>query len=305
MATETSSIDDVLLAQNKTALTPTSPEEMRIESNEALEQTYQEVAAEDNAPSVQYNTSDEGDSHAEQEAQPLQAQPDYDDYGNEKPAPKVYTEDEVNERINRAIRERMARLERNTGQQQPTQAQMQQAAQQGFTYNENNPESWEQQLETFVERTFEKINQRQAMQMHQQKEAQLQAEFESKFHQGMSKFSDYHQVVGSQPITDAMVVATRSMPDPASFLYAAAKRAPQELQRIATLVDPLAQALEMGKLEERMRQQRPTTKAPKPIGKIQEDAAMPYKNNKEPTIEELIARDAARKLAKHNQHKRK
>ena len=51
-----------------------------------------------------------------------------------------------------------------------------------------------------------------------------------------------------------------------------------------------------------MRQTRPSTKAPKPLGRAQEDAALPHKNTKEPTIEELIAKDAAKKLARRNLH---
>ena len=78
---------------------------------------------------------------------------DYDDYGNTKTPPRTYTEEEVNERINKAVRERLSRGD-NTNQQ-PTQQQVVQQAQ-GFEYNPDSEESWEGQLEKFVRRTVSK-----------------------------------------------------------------------------------------------------------------------------------------------------
>jgi hypothetical protein len=227
-----------------------------------------------------------------------------DDYGNEKLAAKTYTEDEVNERINQAIRDRLARLERNTTQQQPNQAQVQQATQQGFEYNSESQDSWQQQLESFVEQTVDRMSHKQAQQAQQLREKQAQSEFETKFRSGMGKFKDFTDVVGKQPITDAMTLASRGMKDPAAFFYAASKRAPQELQRISQIPDYYVQMVEIGKLEEKMRKNAPVSGAPKPLGKIKEDSSLPLKTHREPTIEDLIAADAAKKRAAINKHRR-
>lgn len=188
-----------------------------------------------------------------------------DDYGNPKPESKMYTEEEVNERINKAIRDRLQRGN-NQQQQQPVQA-----AQQDFKYDESSDQSWEAQLETFVERTLEKVGQKQQAKALENKEAAIQAEFETKIHSGMSKFSDFVEVVGSKPITDAMTIATRSMKDPAAFLYAAAKTQAAELERISKIPDAYAQIAEIGRLEERMRKTKNATNAPKPLNKTAGD----------------------------------
>ena len=105
-----------------------------------------------------------------------------------------------------------------------------------------------------------------------------------------------------------MTIASRAMKDPAAFFYAAAKRAPQELQRIAQIPDQYVQMVEIGKLEERMKQSKSgnATKAPKPLGRIQEDGSIPYNSNKkEPTIEDLIAQDSAKRKAFYDSRRRK
>ncbi len=210
-------------------------------------------------------------------------QVELDDYGNEKPKQesKTYTEDEVNERINKAVRERLARLEKN----QPQAS----APQDSQPMHADDNASWEQQLESFVEQAVGKMSQKQAQQQQAAREHQAQMEFESKFQSSMSKFSDFVQVVGSQPITDAMTVATRAMNDPAAFLYAASKRHAPELQRIANLPDQYAQMVEMGKLEERMKKSKPVSSAPRPLTQTRDDSSYRMKQEPtEPTIEDLM-----------------
>lgn len=301
MTHETSSIDD-LLHPGKSLTQPAAPENNYVEP-EPIPEAQEEVAqAEEVEPSKIYELNEE----PEQEADTARPELEHDDYGNEKAASKTYTEDEVNERINQAIRDRLSRLERNTSQQQPNQAQVQQATQQGFEYNAESPESWQQQLESFVEHTVNRMSEKQARQAYEQREQQAQAEFETKFRSGMSRFNDYAQVVATQPITDAMTMASRAMKDPAAFFYAAAKRAPQELQRIANIPDQYAQMVEIGKLEERMRQTKQATKAPKPISKVQEDSSIPHKAKQtEPSIEQLIAQDAAKRKALQDSRRRR
>jgi hypothetical protein len=169
----------------------------------------------------------------------------------------------------------------------------------GFEYNPDSNQSWDQQLRGFVEQTVQGMTQRQQQQAQQVREQQAQSEFEGKFHQGMTNFPDFVEVVGSQPVSDHMVLATRGMKDPAAFLYAASKRMPQELQRISAIGDPYVQMAEMGRLEATLRQTKPGTKAPRPITRTQEDSNIPHKSNsdRELSIEEQIAHSDKRKLA--------
>jgi len=80
----------------------------------------------------------------------------------------------------------------------------------------------------------------------------------------MSKYQDFRDVVGSKPITNAMLMAIRNIENPAAFIYAASKQHPQEIERIAKL-DHYDQMVEMGRLEERMKKARTATKAAKPV----------------------------------------
>jgi hypothetical protein len=296
MATEVSNIDDLLIGGNSPSI-PTTPESRYEEQEETLDTAYGDIesppedARELESPKEESEDSENDDSK--------EIEQDYDDYGNTKTPPKTYTEEEVNERINKAVRERLARGDNKN--QQPTQQQMAQQAQ-GFEYNPESDESWEGQLEKFVERTFSKISKKQEQQQQQARDEQVQAEFEDKFSRGMNRFSDFRDVVGSQPVTDPMTYALRGLPDPAAFIYAASKRHPQELSRISQIQDPAAQIMEMGRLEERMRKAAPSSKAPKPISKSRDDAGLPIKGKKnEPTIEDLIARSDAKRKQQLNQ----
>lgn len=297
MATITSNIDDLLMS-GKTNAQPAAPEHQpEAEYDEAEYSEESPKAAgidlqsdDDQEPSDNVETSEETPKNdGEQDDGGEQ-----DEYGNAKEKPRTYTEDEVNERINKAVRERLARGQQTTQQQQ----QQTQASQEGFEYNPRSSEPWQQQLEGFVENTVSKMTQRQTQQQQAQKDQQIQAEFETKFHNGMSKFSDFVDVVGSQPISDAMTIATRAMSDPAAFLYAASKQHAPELQRIANLQDQYSQMVEMGKLEERMRKNKTATKAPRPLSRKQEDGSMPHSTKKQETIEDLIAQSDAKRRSR-------
>lgn len=289
MATETSSIDDLLMT-GKTQSQPEAPEH----------QPEVDMVGEGESPEI--NTSEpeyEPQNYGEAEDVPEESEgeergspesPEYDEYGNQKTKPRVYTEEEVNDRINKAVRDRLSRMK---GQDQPMPtAQQVQQAQQNFEYNPDAEGSWQQQLEGFVEQTFNKISQRQLAQQQQQREQVAQNEFQEKFTTGMERFGDFRDVVGAQPISDPMTYALRGMKDPAAFIYAASKRQPQELQRIANLSDPYAQMVEMGKLEERMRKTAQGTKAPRPLARTKEDTGMPQakKRQEGDSIEDLIAK---------------
>lgn len=309
MATEVSSIDDLLMS-GKTQQQPAAPEHQyepeeskpsqEINGPETLETPdelgYHEYEGADESKPRQEDTKPKETQNEEQPEDD-----ELDDYGNHKAKPKTYTEDEVNERINKAIRDRLSRMERNN---QPNTQQAQQAKDAGFEYNPDSSQDWQQQLEQFVEQTVTKMSSKKEQQAQAQREEQAQAEFELKFHNGMSKFQDFRDVVGSQPVTDAMTIATRAMKDPAAFLYAASKRHPQELQRISQIPDQYAQMVEVGKLEERMRKSKTSTKAPRPVSKTREDAGMPTQSSKAPTIEDLIAHADAKRLQQRTARRR-
>jgi hypothetical protein len=299
MATEVSNIDDLLMGGNSPSI-PATPES-RYEEQDTPDTSYGDIESPNSDESHDEHTSEpEEPEHSEESPEEdHKRDEDYDDYGNTKTPPKTYTEEEVNERINKAVRERLARGDNKN--QQPSQQQVAQQAQ-GFEYNPDSEESWEGQLEKFVERTVSKIGQKQAQQQQQVRDEQVQAEFEDKFSRGMSRFSDFRDVVGAQPVTDPMTYALRGLPDPAAFIYAASKRHPQELSRISQIQDPAAQIMEMGRLEERMRKAAPGTKAPKPISKSREDSGLPVKAKKtDPSIEDLIAKADAKRKQQLNQ----
>lgn len=286
----TTSLDDVLLnsitkTQPPKAIEPEPDDAPSYEEPDVPHETYEEPVP-----------IEEPDEYGASEEAPPPVAKVIDEYGNEKTPPKLYNEDEVNERINSAVRDRLARMERNNTPA-PTQQQAVQAAT-GFEYNSDSAESWQTQLESFVEQTVSKMSAKQAYQSSQAREQAAKAEFESKFTQGMGKFSDYKEVVGSIPISDDMVRASRTMKDPAAFFYAAAKRAPQELESIYKESDPYVQIARIAKLEEKMKQGKPSTAAPRPVSRTTGDVAAPkHASKKEPTIEEMIAQDTARRLA--------
>ncbi|MFB1501500.1 hypothetical protein [Thiocapsa sp. N5-Cardenillas] len=286
------SIDEMLLG-GKTHTQPATPEHQE----PAVDVDEPEFEPEREINDEKFDQDPEPEAPEQEEASP-EKEAAVDDYGNPEPEKKTYTEDEVNERINKAIRDRLARLERNNQQpqQQPQQVSASQASA-GFEYNPDSSQDWQQQLESFVEQTVSKMTGRQQQQQQQQREQQAQAEFEIKFHQGMGKFQDFTDVVGQQPITDAMTIATRAMKDPASFLYAAAKRHAPELQRISQLPDQYAQMVEMGKLEERMRKTKEATKAPRPLSATKEDTTSKPVAKKDDGIDALIAQSDAKRRA--------
>jgi hypothetical protein len=286
MATETSNIDDILMGGGS-KMQPETPE------------YTPEIESDDSSTDYEEKPILSDDSDEPEQEEPTEKE-EQDEYGNDKQKAKTYTEDEVNERINKAVRERIARQERNS-QQPPTQQQTQQAAQ-GFEYNPDSETGWQQQLEQFVEQTVSKMSNKQYQQQQAYKEQQVQAEFEERFQTNMTKFADFKDVVGAQPITDPMTLSLRAMKDPAAFIYAASKRNAPELLRISQIVDPYTQMVEMGRLEERMRKSSTGTSAPKPVGRSRDDSVTHIKDGKkESSIEDLIAKSESKKLAKLKQ----
>ncbi len=209
-----------------------------------------------------------------------------DAYGNKVTPPKMYSEEEVQ----RMIRERLSRGRQTQTQEQ--QAEVQEAAK-DFEADPESGETWEVQLSQFIEKTLEKVEQKKQKKVWEERELASQAEFEDKFTTGMGKYGDFNNVVAGKPITASMMMATRSMEDPAAFIYAACKQQPAEVERIAKIADPYAQIAEMGRLEERMKKSRVLSSAPKPAKRISGDttSASPKQS-----IDQLIAVHAKDKI---------
>lgn len=188
------------------------------------------------------------------------AQDNIDEYGNEvQKKERVYTQSEV-EAMMRDRNRRGEFAQQQTAQQPPLQHQ------------EQEGDDWEAQLETFIDSTLSKREQKKQELEWQRQEQENQSQFEIRFNQGMAKYSDFEQVVVGKPLTPQMVIATRGMQDPAAFIYAAAKHQAPELERISRIQDPISQVVELGRLEERMRKARgAVSQAPRPIDIIKGD----------------------------------
>ena len=217
------------------------------------------------------------------------AKAEQDEYGNDLPKAKTYTEEEVQ----RMIRDRLSRGQHAQQQVQPVQQQ--QTADQGFTPDPNSADNWEVQLEQFIDKRIDSREQVQSTRAQQQREAKIQAEFQDKFTSGMTRYGDFQDVVGSKPITDAMMLGTRGFNDPAAFMYSAAKHHGKELERIAGLSDPYQQSAEIGRLEATMRKARATTSASKPLAQTKGDMGGKSEEIRMST-DDKIRQDAKRKF---------
>lgn len=233
-----------------------------------------------------------------------------DDYGN----PKERMSKGMKDRLDRKEKQHQREIEQRDHELQLLRQQLanqgasrevQQAAK-DFKYDPNDEGSWQQQLTDFVKQTVNSMTTEQEQKTRTAREEQVQREFHKKFTTGMERFSDFREVVGSQPVDDAMTLALRGMADPSAFIYAASKRHPQEIERISKLPDPYARMVEMGKLEERMRRNKPTTKAPRPLGRTKEDATLkPIPKQKDVTGDDLLAKADAKRLSTvRNRHAR-
>jgi len=300
MATETSNIDDMLMS-GKNSTQPEAPEHQykeHVEVEESQDFSYEdsnnlETEPLKNDSHSEYDSPEEVQEHEE-------AERDLDEYGNDKPKPRMYTEEEKNEAIRNAIQRRF----KEDRQPQPSQQQIQQA-QQNFEYDPNSEGNWQQQLKSYIKETFNEIQRDDVVRAQHYKEVQANQEFQDKFTNGMDRFSDFKEVVGSQPITDPMTYALRGIKDPAAFIYSASKRHSQELERISKIPDGYAQMVEMGKLEERMRKTSQATKAPRPVQRTREDTGMPEPKKKQDgdSIEDLIARADQKRRAQLTQRR--
>lgn len=267
--------------------TPTEPEskEQTINTEESKELTTEQ---ETSSPDYDSGESTE-DNNSTSDSQELTT----DDYG--QPVSKkerVYTQAEVEQ----MMRDRNARGE-FAKQEALRAAQELLAQQQGTKQPESSEDSedWVQELKTVVKQTFNEITQEEQQKQWQAEAQRQQAEFEVKFNSGAAKYSDFESVVIGKAITPEMVIATKAMQDPAAFIYAAAKTQAPELERISKITDRFVQAVELGKLEERMRKSRViASSAPKPIDGVKGDFT--DKQIKPKNIDDILREEDAKRF---------
>ncbi len=248
-------IDDILVG-----VTPKIPEFAQEQKEIEPEEPEQE------APDIEESEPEKESpaKESETEKEPSKEAAHLDEYGNEVEKPRLYTDEDVQ----RMIKERLQRG-------QMVAPEMQQAAK-NFEADPNNPEDWEVQLESFIEKTTQKLEKKKQTQAWQEREREKQANFEVKFTHGMQKYKDFKETVGKMPVTDSIMMAAREMDDPAAFLYAASKLHPDEFRKIADMTDPFTQARELGKLDEKMRKSRAISKAAPPLAPTKGDMGAKY-----------------------------
>lgn len=303
-----SSIDDLLagVGNSQQPITPEHKEKVQEESTPVDEK--EPVTTDDGEGDYESEPGDVEEEHEDDSSEdspndkPTDSGDDeVDDYGNKK------------ERMSKGMKERLDRKEK---QYQSEVAQrdyeIQQLRQQlsktgastevqqavkDFQYDPNDEGGWQQQLTDFVKHTVASMNTEQQTRQKEAHEKKLEQEFRDKFVAGIDRFSDFREVVGKQPMDDAMTLALRGMNDPSAFIYAASKRQPGELERISKIPDAYARMVEMGKLEERMRRNKPTTNAPRPLGRIKEDATSKVTpKQKDTSGDDLLASADAKRL---------
>jgi hypothetical protein len=252
------------------------------------EQPKQEKAQE--SPPVKETTEQKSIDTNENSNKP--AETTIDEYGNPIEKPRMYTEEEVQQKI----RERLSRGHYAKQQTQQQTQQIQKEAE-NFQPDTNSEETWEVQLERFIENTIEKRQNRHYEENWRKQETLRQAEFEEKFSNGMNKYKDFNQVVAGKPITNTMMLATRNLDNPAAFVYGASKLHPAELDRISKISDPYVQAAEVGRLHEKMIKERKViSSAGKPLETAKGD--MPMKDSGKIPIDVRIMQHAKQKLSK-------
>jgi hypothetical protein len=283
-------VDALLIAsQNSDVPRESSPVEKPVETVQEVSVTpEQETDEAVEQPADAHQQEDKVDNKSDK-VDKESPKTDTDEYGTPVTGKKkLYTEEEVNLKI----RERLKRGQYAEQQQQPQVLQHQTPPN---TPESGEDESWEVTLDKYVDKRIDRRQQEAQELQWQQKQRQEQSEFEEKFSSGMSKYEDFKEVVAGQPLTDTMMLATKSMNNPAAFIYAAAKTQPAELERISKIPDALIQAAEIGRLEEKMKKVRNAASHAKPIKTAKSDM-VEGKEVKKQSIDSLIHAHAKTKF---------
>lgn len=269
---EIHNIDDVLVSSMANELV-----QQQVESIPDQENIQPDNQPEDKQKKEEDNKQvDDPYLSSEPEKKPKEEKSNIDEYGNPLEKTKMYTQDEVNQLMrDRAARERY-RNENHIQKHQETPKE-----------EPETEEDWRRALKSEIKRGVEEVKQEEQERLWREEQGRKQAEFEDKFTRGMEKYKDFREVIADKPITDRMLLATRSLDNPAAFVYAAAKLHSQELDRISRIDDPYIQAAEVGRLHERMvRERKSASSTSKPLTPPSGD--MPVKTSNMPSLEQRI-----------------
>lgn len=320
-----SNIDDLLMGVGNTqqAMTPEHKDKLQKEGDEKPQKAPIEEMDDDVPTYDDTDDSDSGSDDSNKDMDESGDSSDDDDKLEQKTEKKVPDDDDEDvlddygnkkERLPKGMRDRLERKEkqhqreidqrdhelqilRQQLSQKGASHEVQQAAK-DFKYDPEDGGSWQEQLTDFVKQTVNNMTNEQQQKELQTKEQHVQREFQQKFTKGMDRFGDFREIVGSQPIDDAMTLSLRAMSDPSAFIYAASKRHPQELERISKLPDPYVRMVEMGRLEERMRKNKSATQTPRPLGRVKEDATTKViSKQRDATGDDLLAKADVKRLS--------
>lgn len=305
-----SNIDELLMGGNGNSQQPDTPEYQDVPEpveeleNDAKDYNTEEDSSQSLTEDKDSDTEESFTDKNDEEESDRKVEYEEDEYGNKKERMSKGMKDRLDRKekqYQREVEQRDREINDLRAQlaQKGASREVQQAAK-DFEYNPDDSGDWQQQLAQFVRQEVKTMARSEQEEQERVRESHVQAEFESKFRDGMVKFDDFRDVISSLPceISNPMTMATRAMDNPAAFLYAAAKRHPQELERISKIRDPYAQVTEMGRLEERMRKNKPTTKAPRPLGRTPEDSHSATPKKKQDTNgDDLLARADAKRLS--------
>jgi hypothetical protein len=245
-----------------------------VESSQQLEETVQESKPDQETSSQEdpyiapEQTSKDDDK--------LETESPIDEYGNPVEKTKTYTEED----LQRIVRERLARSKYES--QQQSQQQTSQPKEETQTEDD-----WEKELNKRIDQRVESREKEYRDQLWKEKQYKKHMEWEDKFNSDMNKYPDFKEVVSGKPITDDMLIATKTLNNPGSFIYAASKLHAQELERISKIDDPDSQKFEIGRLHERMiKERKSATSTGKPLDPPKGD--LPEKHINQPSIESRI-----------------
>lgn len=284
--------------EEETGLKPEPIQEIEQEapSHESNEENNHQDATEHQQEVNEDSEQHRIDESSQQPSQNDDNASEFDEYGNKiDKKGRVYTQEEVNAMLrDRNSRGEFAKQEAERIRQEAIREYQESLRQQqNQEINSESGEDWKQEFESLVVETLSKHEQRQRQILQQQELARQNAEFAIKFNKGAEKYPDFEGVVAVENLTPDMIFATRGMSDPAAFLYAASKTQTQELQRISRLNDPYVQAVELGKLEERMRKAKyVSSNSPKPVSQVRGDVST---NEKPMTIDDKLRIEEAKR----------
>jgi hypothetical protein len=308
-----SNIDDLLMGIGNSQQPETPENKGKVIEKAPAEEIEEELPeyddTEDQNDNIDESNDDSGDDSEESDEKSVKKSDSEveeseteDEYGNKKERMSKGMQD----RLDRKEKQHQREIEQRDMELQQLRQQLAtkgassevQQAVKDFKYDQNEEAGWEQQLSEFVKKTINSVQTEKEQNARDHQEQRASREFHQKFSQGMERFDDFVKVVSSQPIDNEMTLALRGMSDPSAFIYAASKRHPQELDRISKLSDPYARVVEMGKLEERMRRNKTTTKTPRPLGRTREDATIKVKAKERDTSgDDLLAKADAKRLS--------